>query len=297
MPPSLELSVVLTAYQRPDHLIRSLASLSHQRGMDGKFEVIVADDGSTDRTHRVVRDFAKTVNFPIKLTTHPHRGFRVALCRNDGIRASAAPYLLFSDGDCIFPRDHLRQHLCARRPGIVRAGDCYRLDRMATEQLDLEAIASEAYRRWVPSNERRRILGKLFKDPCYQWFDHRTKPKLTGCNIGIARSDIDAVNGFDENFVGWGCEDDDLAYRLRKAGVWIVSVLHYTRAYHMWHPVHPTRPEKWADGPNVGRLQTVDRPIVCRAGVVAILKMPDHGSVTGEGESTAGVPYQARKAA
>jgi hypothetical protein len=149
----------------------------------------------------------------------------------------------------------------------------------------------------VTSNERRWIFGKLIKDPCYQWIDHRTKPKLTGCNIGIARSEIDAVNGFDEHFVGWGCEDDDLAYRLRKAGVRVVSVLHYTRAYHMWHPVHPTRPEKWADGPNVGRLQSLDRPIVCHAGVVSILKMPDRGSETGDGELTPDVPYRVRKAA
>jgi glycosyltransferase involved in cell wall biosynthesis len=297
MPSLLELSVVLTTYQRPEHLLRSLASLAHQQYVEGRFEVVVADDGSTDCTRDIVHEFAETVDFPVKLTSHLHCGFRVAMCRNDGIRASAAPYLLFSDGDCVFPHDHLRKHLRARRPGIVRAGDCYRLDQQATERLDMAAIAAEVYRRWVSGDERRRILGKLVKDPCYQLIGHATKPKLTGCNIGIARSDIDAVNGFDESFVGWGCEDDDLAYRLRKSGVRIVSVLHYTCAYHMWHPMHPTRPEKWADGPNVARLQSVDRPILCRAGVIPVLERPDRGSSAGGYESTPGVPQQYRKAA
>jgi hypothetical protein len=96
--------------------------------------------------------------------------------------------------------------------------------------------------------------------------------------------------------VGWGCEDDDLAYRLRKSGVRIVSVLHYTRAYHMWHPTHPTRPEKWGDGPNVARLHNLDRPIQCRAGVIPILEMPQHwyGNAA---ETTPRIPHQSRKAA
>ena len=50
MPPSVEIAVVLTTYERPEHLERSLASLALQQGVDGKFEVIVTDDGSQDRT-------------------------------------------------------------------------------------------------------------------------------------------------------------------------------------------------------------------------------------------------------
>jgi glycosyltransferase involved in cell wall biosynthesis len=266
----IELSVILTTYERPEHLQRSLASLAMQRDVAGKFEVIVADDGSTDSTHAVVEQFAQTVNFPVKLTSHPHHDYRVALTRNDGARASSAPYLLFSDGDCIFPPDHLQKHLAARRPRVVRAGDCFRLDRPATERLDVAAITAQVYRRWVSPEQRRRMFQKWVKDTCYQWVGHRIRPKLTACNIGIWRSDLDAVNGFDETFVGWGCEDDDLAYRLREAGTKIVTVLGYTRAYHMWHPAHETRPAKWTYGANVQRLHRPGRPLRCRAGLVSV---------------------------
>jgi glycosyltransferase involved in cell wall biosynthesis len=275
MPRKPELSVILTTYERPAHLERSLASLALQRGVTGQFEVVVADDGSRDGTHNVVRRFACTVDFPVKLTSHSHHGFRVALCRNDGVRASDAPYLLFTDSDCIFPPDHLGQHLRARKPGTVRAGDCDRLDQQATEKLGLAAIESGAYQRWVSAGERRRMLQRLIKDPCYQLIGHRAKPKLTGCNIGISRRDLETVNGFDESFVGWGCEDDDLAFRLRKSGMQIVSVLHYTSAYHMWHPTHPTRPGKWTDGPNVARLQDLERPNRCNAGLIQLFDEPD----------------------
>ncbi|MCI0335143.1 MAG: glycosyltransferase [Planctomycetes bacterium] len=266
----LEISVILTTYQRPEHLERSLISLSLQQNMKGKFEVVVADDGSKDRTRSVVEAFARMADFPVKWITHAHRGFRVALCRNDGARASTAPYLLFSDGDCIFPVDHLQKHLQARRPGIIRAGDCLRLDREATERIDAAAILSGAYRGWVSRDERHRLFQKRIKERCYQLVRHPSKPKLTGFNIGISREDFEAVNGFDESFVGWGCEDDDLAYRLRLSGRRIASALSFTHGYHMWHPTEPSRPEKWTDGPNVDRLHHLDRPIRCVAGYMPL---------------------------
>ena len=55
MASELELSVILTTFERPQHLERCLASLTLQRGVEGAFEVVVADDGSRDRPHAVDR--------------------------------------------------------------------------------------------------------------------------------------------------------------------------------------------------------------------------------------------------
>lgn len=268
MESQLELAVILTTYQRPQHLERSLLSLALQQGMQGRFEVVVADDGSKDSTHEVVEQFARTVDFPVRWISHEHAGFRVALCRNDGARASTASYLLFSDGDCLFPLDHLRKHLMARRSGIVRAGDCLRLSEEVTARIDTEAIKSGDYLRWTSSRDRRRLFRKRIKERCYQFMHHRLKPKLTGWNIGISRADFEAVNGFDESFVGWGCEDDDIAWRLRSSGRRIASALPFTHAYHMWHATAPSCPAKWGDGPNVDLLQIGKRPVRCVAGLL-----------------------------
>ena len=89
----LELSVILTTYERPPHLERSLASLAAQRNMAGRFEVVVVDDGSKDRTHEVVQRFARTVEFPVKLTTHEHDGFRVASAATTACGRASGKYL------------------------------------------------------------------------------------------------------------------------------------------------------------------------------------------------------------
>jgi GT2 family glycosyltransferase len=108
------------------------------------------------------------------------------------------------------------------------------------------------------------------KNRYYEIVRHVKKPKLISNDFGIWREDLEAVNGFDESFVGWGCEDDDLAYRLRRAGRRIVSALAYTHCYHMWHPTEPSRPAEWKDGANVRRLLSPVRPIQCEDGLIPI---------------------------
>jgi glycosyltransferase involved in cell wall biosynthesis len=279
MPVEIELSVILTTYERPNHLERSLASLSLQRNMAGRFEVVVVDDGSKDCTHEVVGRFARSVDFPVKLTTHEHQGFRVSLCRNDGIRASVGTYVLISDSDCLFPPNHLEQHLRARKPGVIRAGNCYRLDRAATERLTVADVIALKYRREVSYAERWRLWRGWIGDVRYQLRHHPLKPKLMGYNIAISRNDLEAVNGFDEEYVGWGCEDDDFAARLRMAGKRVRTAVGYTQAYHMWHPVDPSNPGVWSQGANVERLLRGKREIKCRCGLV---HYPDTADCSGE---------------
>ena len=88
-----QVSVILSTFQRPEHLRRSLLSLAVQRGVDGQFEVVVTDDGSTDHTADVVDHFAKSVEFTVRFVTQEHRGFHAARCRNHGVQASRASVL------------------------------------------------------------------------------------------------------------------------------------------------------------------------------------------------------------
>lgn len=265
---SVELAVLVSSYQRPWHLHRVLASIECQQGVEGRFEVVVTDDGSTDETPNVVEQFARRARFPVRLTTHPHHGFQLARCRNEGVRASRAEYLLFLDGDCLIAPDHLWHHLQCRRPGVVQAGYCCHLDRETSERMALEQIARGEFCRAADPGELRRLRAMHRKACWYNWIGHPTKPKLFGGNVGIYRADYERVNGYDENFRGWGCEDDDLRLRLRAAGIHIHSILHRTWTYHLWHPPTASTPARWRDGANVRYLLRKHRPVFCERGLV-----------------------------
>jgi glycosyltransferase involved in cell wall biosynthesis len=263
-----DVALVISSFQRPGHVLRALQSIALQQGVAGRFEVVVTDDGSTDETAEVVGQFAAGADFPVRFTTHPHNGFRVSISRNEGVAASRAPYLLFSDGDCILPSNHVRIHLDRRRPGVVRVGDCCRLDEATSRRVTDAVIRSGEFRHWGPAAEVRRLRRLRWKSQLYQFLRHPAKPKLIGNNVGMWRADYERVNGSDENFEGWGCEDDDLGHRLRRAGVQFRSILPWTNSYHLWHPVHPTQPKTWREGLNVRYMLRSGRLTRCRNGLV-----------------------------
>jgi hypothetical protein len=98
---------------------------------------------------------------------------------------------------------------------------------------------------------------------------HPTKPRrLQGGDFSIWREDYERVNGFDENFCGWGGEDYDLGRRLRRAGVRLASVLRWTCSYHVWHPVDVTKPDVPRQTRNAVHLRRKGKLIRCRNGLV-----------------------------
>jgi len=262
-----EVAVLVSSFERPAHLRRVLASIAQQRGVRGSFEVVVTDDGSQDQTPRLVREFAAAVSFPVRFTTHAHDGFQLSRCRNEGAGASTAEYLVFVDGDCILPPDHLRIHLDRRRDNTAQAGYFARIDQATSERITDDDIRRGDFARWVSWGERWHLVKLQWKSAFYSLIRDPTRPKLFGNNIGIARRDYERVNGYDENFRGWGCEDDDLRLRLRAASVQIESILRWTHIYHLWHPKTPSAPKTWREGANVEYFQRPVRLTRCLAGL------------------------------
>ena len=265
----MDIAVIISTFERPGHLRRCLASLEAQQGVAGRFEVVVTDDGSRDETHRMVTDLARRVGFPLAFTTHTHAGFRLARCRNEGVAATTAPYMLFTDGDCILPPDHLRVHLEARRPGWVVGGDCVRLDQSASEQITLDVVGRGGITAIVPRSEIRRIRIKAVRAQAYQMLRLPMRPRLSGNNIALWRADYERINGFDEQFVGWGLEDRDLQQRLERLGLRVRSILLQTAPVHLWHPPTPSFIRNGTGTHNLGYFRSLSgRPTFCLDGLV-----------------------------
>jgi GT2 family glycosyltransferase len=264
---SADLAVIVTTYQMPGHLQRSLESIARQQTLR-RLEIVVADDGSRDATRQVVARFARTTSLPVHFVTHEHEGFQAARCRNAGVRASTADHLLFVDGDCVLPPGHIEAHLAAHRPGVVTSGYCVRLSEEASRAVTVETIARGDFLQLVPADELRKLAGMHRKAWWYNLLGHPTKPALRSTDFSISRTDFERINGFDEAFLGWGCEDDDLGRRLKVAGIRLVSVLNRTRVYHLWHPPVPSKTGAWREGANVEYLRRKLRLTCCAHGLV-----------------------------
>jgi GT2 family glycosyltransferase len=264
---AIDTSILVTTFRRPRHLALVLESIAVQRNVPRTFEVVVADDGSEDGTADVVASFAAHTDVPVRFTTQPHEGFRLARVRNNAARLARGRYLLFVDGDCILPPWHLAAHIRRRRPGGALLGYCGLLSEQDSRLLVPENLAVANVAGMLAADELRSLIRRHRRARWHTLVRHPTKPRLAGGDFGVWRSDFETVNGFDERFVGWGQEDDDLGLRLRAAGVRLESVLDLTWSLHVWHPTDVTATPRWRDGGNVRYFHRQGKLTACRAGL------------------------------
>lgn len=250
------LSVVVTSCNRPEHLARCLASLERQRRPPD--EVVVADDGSTPEHLARVEALVRSCALPARLVRQPDRGFRPAAVRNLGARAARGELLFFADGDLVYFPEALAAHLAALDArGGWTTGFCVPLTPAESERLSLERVrAGELDPFWPADGDprvralvryERRFRRKALLARLLPFESHLRKLSLRGGNACVRRADFEAVNGFDEAFVGWGCEDADLGLRLLLAGVPGSPVHRAARALHLHHPVEERarRGDRW----------------------------------------------------
>lgn len=237
----MRLSVQVPTYNRPRALDAVLQGYLRQSDLD--FELIVADDGSADETRLVVERFQASAPFPIHHVWHPDAGFRLAGIRNRAIAATAADYLLLTDGDCVPRRHHVARHKDLAEAGWFVAGSRVYLDHSLTEKVEQGTTHPGLWQplNWLRYRARGQVtrLGPLMTLPARgrwrRWQPGRWE-RIKTANLGVWRADLVAVNGFDELFEGWGLEDTDLLLRLIRHGLSHKSGRYAVPVLHLWHP-------------------------------------------------------------
>ena len=254
----------MTTYNRPRALAWVLAALSKQtRPAD---QIVIADDGSGKETGdliKVWREFyiAHRPQTQLLHAWQPDDGFRAARARNQAVdlaRQEGNPdVLVFLDGDCVVPKDFIKNHLTLLAKGKMVAGGRGLLTEAFTQSLEKVPPSS--------SEESIQEALRLFGAPYWLWLTRRCDRYLSmasnvgsfwnrlrdlrglddslvrTCNLSVWKDDYDAVNGFNESFVGWGLEDTDLAVRLIKRGVRVRTGRFATNVFHLWHPERSRR--------------------------------------------------------
>ena len=92
---SLRCTVIVPTYNRRRLLELTLDSLAGQDLPRDRFEVLVVDDGSSDDTADVVREFEDRLD--LRYFYQPDEGYRVARARNVGIRHARGEICVFVD--------------------------------------------------------------------------------------------------------------------------------------------------------------------------------------------------------
>ncbi|MBN1808590.1 MAG: glycosyltransferase family 2 protein [Planctomycetes bacterium] len=228
----MKTSVVIATYNKPEYLDRSLLSYLRQRVLPD--ELVVADDGSGPETAAVIRDFAKKAPFPVIHAWQEDKGWRLAAVRNLATLKSTGDYLIYSDGDCVAGPHFIADHIRLARPGAFVQGRRVMVQRQASESFTGGESFLALLRLWLGGGLKKAKLYKLLHVPGLSYV--RKGFKLTiGSNMAFFREDLFRVNGWDERFEGWGCEDEDIALRFQRAGVRRRVALCSAVVFHLYH--------------------------------------------------------------
>jgi len=227
------MSVVVNTYEQPEYLRRVLLSLENQ--LIAGDEILIADDGSGKSTRDVVNACKARQSFRVEHVWEEHRGFRRSHILNAAIARAQSEYLIFLDGDSVPHPKFLADHRRVARKGCYIQGHrvCF------TQNFSRDFAADGKIR-----NQSRALFGKgvesggkfLFRWPAPVLRARTDLRGVRGCNLAMWRADLIRVNGYNEDFEGWGREDSELALRLMNSGVQWLDVRGWAVCYHLWHP-------------------------------------------------------------
>ncbi len=230
----MKISLLISTYNCPDVLAKSLAGVTLQRRPPD--EVLIADDGSMQPTRDLVQAWGKAQPFPVKHIWHPHDGFRKTVILNKAVLAASGDYLVFTDGDCVPHPKFVADHAALAERGYwVQGRRCFVNERFVPE-FEPGRTAVEL---WMLTQ---RITGaaKGIRWPIPLIRRDTKQRGIIGCNMGFWRDDLTAVNGFDEDYSGWGIgEDSDIGTRLYHLGRRRKFVYGRAITFHLNHPRLP----------------------------------------------------------
>ncbi len=254
----------------PRHLDLVCAALERQTTRD--FEVLFCDDGSGPETRLVIESFTARSGLSAKHLWQEHKGFRKCRILNQAARAAQGKVFVFLDGDCVPHRDFIRDHLDAQEPGRYLAGRRVELGEQLSANLSADDVRRGFFDRpnarllWSSLRGETEFFNRSIRVP---WPSVRARfgmdrvADLKGCNYSIPREALEALNGFDEEYEGYGREDTDIELRLQNLGYRIKSLKGLALQFHVWHPRREFTPA------NDARLEEVKRSgrITCEKGL------------------------------
>lgn len=237
-----QIAVIVPVYNAVRMLELVLTGYCRQSLKD--FTLFIADDGSGQEVGAFLEAFSRRAPYPIQYVRQPDEGFRRSRILNEAVRACSASYLIFADADCIPHANFVAAHQGRAQSRTVLCGRRVLLSKPVSDSMTPQEVLAGRLERYTPTRFIDALLGRgghwdegllLRNRTLHGWVNYK-EPTLMGCNFSMERSLLEEINGFNEDFIGYGGEDTELECRLRRAGARFRWVRHLAIQYHLYHP-------------------------------------------------------------
>ncbi|MCF6132567.1 glycosyltransferase family 2 protein [Flavobacterium wongokense] len=267
----MKLSIIISTYNSEEWLHKVLLGYTIQTEND--IEIVIADDGSTDKTKEVIASFKDKFTHPIVHVWHEDKGFRKCKILNSAILASNSDYLLFTDGDCIPRKDFVAQHLKEKEAGFFLSGGYFKLPISISKAISDDDILHQRCFKisWLRKQGLKLSfkITKLNRNKYFATFMNwltPTKRSWNGHNSSGFKSDILAINGFNE-LLDYGGEDREMGERLFNNGLLSKQIRYRAICVHLDHPRGYVNAEKVAYNMEVRRFNKKNKVTKIETGI------------------------------
>ena len=230
----MKTSLIITTFNWKEALELSVLSVMKQSRLPS--EIIIADDGSGDETRALITRLQKTSTIPIIHSWQKNKGFRLSRSRNKALSIAKGDYIILIDGDIIIEEHFIADHMEAAMEGYFIQGSRVLLNANSTRH----ALENKCLTLCItdPGVENRKncirssFLSRLFS------FTTRRLTGIKTCNFAFWRKHAETVNGFNEDFVGWGREDSEFSARMLNYGIKRKNLKFKAVTYHLHHKIN-----------------------------------------------------------
>lgn len=225
-----EISLIVSVYKRVDKLQLLLNYLEKQTCKN--FEVIIAEDDNSNEIKSLIQISKEKYSFKIKHVFQEDEGFRKCKILNRAILVSESDFLVFTDGDCILHPHFIDEYKKIKKGNAAYVGRRVMLSEKLTHTLLSKNMGINFFNLLL--YKCKRIEDGIYS-PLINKFKQRSRG-IWGCNWGISKQHLLAINGFDEDYIKPGIgEDTDIEWRLKRNGVQLKSMRFKAIVYHLFH--------------------------------------------------------------
>jgi len=241
----VKVSVIVAFYKDLEALSLVLECLQRQTYSD--IEIIIAEDDNNEKTKVFLQNY---LHLNLKHIYHEDKGNRKIIIQNKAIAIASGEYLCFIDGDILvyekFVENQVflakkKQILSGRRVNLsLELSQLIRKRKLKLEKLEkmfyfyvIKYFLFDKNSRWEQgiSLNPRGFLYKILQK-------RKRNSEIIGCNWSCFKSDILAINGFNEDYgTNPVATDTDLTWRFKANGCTLRSSKNIANCFHLFHTV------------------------------------------------------------
>lgn len=255
-----KISLIIPVYKKKEFIRIVLESINFQTYRN--FEVIVAEDDNT--LEEFIKILQKKLNYNLIHVQQEDLGYRRSTALNNGVKISTGDLIVVIDQDCIIHPKFLEEYAKNYDKADLFTGRRFNLGKKYSEKILKDKKRKfNIFELLISDSAIKKILEAIY----IPWLSFKRNSRILGSNFGIKKEFLKKINGFNEDYIGYGLEDVDLQKRVEMAGGTRISMKNKAIQYHLYHPEPQGNTERYRINEEILNNTIKNKEFICKNGL------------------------------